>query len=393
MKMKKRGCFCKKFLRVGAVLVIEALFFLTFSIHTVAETSEELFAAQREASGADEFWNQMPEEIRRQLQGLGINGIDMESISTLRPNEVGSSLWEIVLAEANGPMKMGGALMGVLAFCALADGMRTLGDRTSVSPIFQATAGLSVCGTILLPLLSCVDRVREAVDGCTTLMGTFVPVYAAVLTASGNVTSALSYQSIVLWVSELFTVLIHEWITPVLTVALALGVVGNVGVPWKLSAVSDGINKGCAWGLGLIGTIFTGLLSVQSTVGAAADSLSVKAIRFSVSNLVPVVGGAIGDALGTIRGCLTLLKSTLGGIGIISAAILLLPSIASCLWWIVSMSLCAAAADMLMIKNIAALLRTAVGTVKTLIAVLSTCGLFVIVATAIVSKIGTGSVQ
>ena len=70
-------------------------------------------------------------------------------------------------------------------------------------------------------------------------------------------------------------------------------------------------------------TIFTGILSVQSIVGASADSVAVKAAKYVLSNSIPLVGSAASDAYSTVRGSILLLKNGVGGIGIAALAVML----------------------------------------------------------------------
>ena len=139
-------------------------------------------------------------------------------------------------------------------------------------------------------------------------------------------------------------------------------------------------------------TLFVGLLSLQGIVGGAADSLSGRAIRFSLSSMVPVVGGALSEAFTAVKGCLTLLKTTLGGFGILATALIVLPPLIQCALWSLCLSVCGAAADLFELEPISALLRSAQSVVKTLIGVLAACSLFMIIATAIVTLAGNGAV-
>ena len=158
-----------------------------------------------------------------------------------------------------------------------------------------------------------------------------------------------------------------------MTTALALGLVGSVSPGMKLDAAGGAINKACSWLLGLAATLFVGLLSLQGLVGAAADSLAGRAIRFSLSSFVPVVGGALSEAFSSVQGCLQLLKSTLGGFGILATALIALPPLLECALWSLTLSLCS------------------MGVLKTLMGVLAACSLFMIIATTIVTMAGSAA--
>ena len=159
----------------------------------------------------------------------------------------------------------------------------------------------------------------------------------------------------------------------------------------KLDAAGGLINKACSWLLGLTTTLFVGLLSLQGLVGAAADSVTGRAIRFSLNSFVPVVGGALSEAFGSVQGCLRLLKSTLGGFGILATALIVLPPLLECAFWSLSLSLCTMMADMFSLSSLSSLFKAAQGVLKTLMGVLAACSLFMIIATTIVTMAGGGA--
>lgn len=115
-----------------------------------------------------------------------------------------------------------------------------------------------------------------------------------------------------------------------------------------------------------------------------------RAIKFSISSFVPVVGGALSEAFNAVKGCLSLLKSTLGGFGILTTVLIAAPPILECVLWSLGLSLCGMAAELFGLSQISTVLKTAQSVVKTLIGVLAACALFMIIATTIVTKAGGG---
>ena len=138
-----------------------------------------------------------------------------------------------------------------------------------------------------------------------------------------------------------------------------------------------------------------GALSINAAagfLGLRPPNLSVffqsRAVKFSLGAFVPVVGSALGEALNSVRGCLTLLKSTLGAFGILSTALIVLPPLLECVLWLISLNFCVMAAETFSLDTVASLFKTAQGVLKTLIGVLAACSMFMIIATAIVTVAG-----
>ncbi len=384
-----------RFLRLFLLLL---LFCLALALPAAAEGDasggsalDELYEEQLEASGADELWDSLPNQTRTLLDTLGITQFNADSFSSLTPEGVSDSLLTLLTEQAALPLRTTGILLGVVLLYALMEGMRETIKEEALSKVFGVICALTACTALLLPLSGCIGRVRDAAESTSVFMFSFVPVYSGVMLASGQPMGAASYQTVVLFAAELISLAATNLIVPLMTVSLALGLTGSFSTGMKLDAAGGMINKACSWLLGLTTTLFVGLLSLQGLVGAAADSMTGRAIRFSLNSFVPVVGGALSEAFSSVQGCLSLLKSTLGGFGILATALIVLPPLLECALWSLSLSLCTMMAEMFSLSSLSALFKAAQGVLKTLMGVLAACSLFMIIATTIVTMAGGGA--
>ena len=72
--------------------------------------------------------------------------------------------------------------------------------------------------------------------------------------------------------------------------------------------------------------MFVGILSIQGSLFASLDSLSIKTAKFAVSKLVPVLGSLISDSADTVIGFVKVIKNSVGLIGVlILISLLLIP--------------------------------------------------------------------
>lgn len=390
--MREKLCKAKR-LTVYRILLILCVLLGLCILPTAAEGEsalDEMYEEQLEASGAEELWENLPLQTRELLNKLGISRLNPDMFSELSPAEAADSFIALLLEQAGAPLRTMGILLGVVLLYALMEGMRETVKEENLSKIFGVICAITACTALLVPLSGCIGRVRDAAESTSIFMFSFVPVYSGVMLTSGQPLGAASYQTVVLFVAELISLASTHLIVPLMTTALALGLVGSLSPGMKLDAAGGMINKACSWLLALTSTLFVGLLSLQGLVGAAADSLTGRAIRFSLSSFVPVVGGALSEAFSSVQGCLQLLKSTLGGFGILSTALIILPPLLECALWSLSLSVCSMMAEMFALSSLSVLFKTAQGVLKTLMGVLAACSLFMIIATTIVTMAGGG---
>lgn len=380
--MKNRSV--RRWLRAGAVLSISLIFCGLLTITGRAEESDS-YAEQWQSSGAEEWVRSLPESTKEMLDELGIEPSDLSSITTLQPQKAAEGLLSVAREKKRVPLTVTGTLLATILLCSLLDGLRKLPGAAVLSDTYKMVGVLAVCGVILLPLCACVETACEAATSAFVLMGSFAPLYAAVLTAAGNPTAALSFQTVVLFCAQCMTGFLSGAAAPLLTVSLGIGTAGSLDDTFPLCGVSRFINRLCTWALGLFCTVFVGLLSLQTLVGTRADGVAIRAVRFSLANLVPVVGNAVSEAFGTVQNCLLVLKTTLGGLGVIVTGTMLLPPLIECGWWALLLSLCAAVSEALSFSALTGLLRLCADVVKTLVGLLVCCGLFLIIAVTVVT--------
>ncbi len=200
------------------------------------------------------------------------------------------------------------------------------------------------------------------------------------MTASGKPVSGAVYNACLLGTAEVIARLAATVLAPLLGIYLALCLIGAASREVDMQPVSKLVQNGAVTLLTLLLTVFVGLLSVQGTVAAAADTVTTKTLKFAVSSFVPVVGGALGEAMNTVQGGLGLIRSAVGGFGILAAAAAFLPELLSILMMQLALSAAGAAADVLGVKEAGGLMKSASSVLSLLAGMLMVFGMLFVVS-------------
>ena len=351
-----------------------------------SDGSKDALRGQFEQSGAGELFDNLPHKLQDDLAEVGLGDFNEESVLSLSPNDVINSIYKISIEQINGPIKMMALLLAIVFLHAMVSGMGETVDVKETSTVFSTICALAACAVIVAPLIETIKNVTSSASSTSVFMISFVPVYSAIMAANGQIASAVSYQAVVFFVCELITLITTYFIVPIMTVSMTLGIAGSMTPDYKLNKVSDTINSASTWFVSLSSTLFVGLLSLQGIVANASDSLSVRAIRFSLSSFVPIVGGALSESLTAVQGSLSVLKSTVGVFGIIVIVLIIIPPLIQCILWRMCLSICGSAAEMFEQNILVTMFKTVSGVLKVLVAILASLGLFMIIATTIMTK-------
>ena len=244
------------------------------------------------------------------------------------------------------PLKSAASVVGIAIVCAAAEALKMKEADSSVSGVVNVVGALCCGAVIMVPAMRIIDSVCSAIDECANFLLSFVPVYVSIMTAGGQVTSAAAYNTALFSVAQVYSKVASGIIKPLSGIFLAFSTVGAISPQLGLSNVAGSIKRSVNWILAFISTVFAAVLGLQATVTASADGVAAKAVKFAVSSAVPVVGGALSDAMGSASGYIGLLKSVSGGFGIFVGTAIFLPSIVECALWSIALSLAATAVGM-----------------------------------------------
>ncbi len=371
--------------RVSLVVCVTVLLLFILSLGVYAQDMGEMFDEQLEASGASELFDALPSETRDLLRRLGIDGLTWEALSQLNPQTVLSFLRD-VLTDQVSSCSAAWAAIGTLLILGVFSALQTQGQERTT--LFRAVGVLAVVTPLLVPLWQVLGRVQASADSASVFSLSFAPVYAATLVAQGRTASAVSYQTMMIAAAEGITLLVCRVIVPLMSVSVSLGITGAIDPSNRLGEVGGMVNKVSTWMLTGALTVFVALLSFQSVLSASADSVGGRMLRFSVAGFVPIVGGSLSEALYTLRGCLSVLRGTVGGFGILCAVLIALPTLAECVVWNIVLFFVKTVAELFSFSAVASVVAVMKGVLRIAMAVLSSSALLMIISVTLVAAGG-----
>ena len=366
-----------------AVLIAVALLLALLTVSVGALSPQELYEQQLEASGAGELYDVLPEETQALLRRIGVDEFSMAAALEMTPQTVLSTLRDLVREESTAPFTSATVLLGVLLCLGFFEALQPAGGDSS--GVFRCVCVLAAITPLLVPLWQTMQRTLAAAESASVFLLSFAPVYAAMLLASGGTATALTFQTLMLTTAEGIGVLAVQVIVPLCFVSLAFGVAGAMDPAHRLTGIGSMVSKINTWMLTVSLMIFVALLSFQSILAAGADTVGGRMLRFSVAGFVPIVGGSLSEALYTVQGCLSALRGTVGGFGVLCAVCIVLPTLLECVVWDVLLFLVKITAELFSFQSIAAVAGMLKGVMKTLIAVLSSAGLLLVISLTLVT--------
>ena len=145
-----------------------------------------------------------------------------------------------------------------------------------------------------------------------------IPVLTSALAAQGGVTASTALYSITVFFGSLLTTAITKIAIPMLYIYFCLCLVNGAIGDQTVKNLQDFMKWLITWALKILLYAFTGFIGVTGVVSGSADASAVKAVKLTISGMVPLGGGIISDASETILVSAGLMKSAAGVYGLLA---------------------------------------------------------------------------
>ena len=296
---------------------------------------EELLASY----DINSFEDELDSETRERLRELGLDNASLGALSQLRPEDALHVALAIVKSKAKAPLKGAVAVTVFLLLSSLFGSLK--GEQDAMGELYGTVSAVTVAAMLIVCISPTVSAAAAAIEVAAGFIYAFIPVFITVVAASGGVTTAFSANALLLMLSQGLSALAANVFMPVINCMLAVGICASLRRELGLDGVALTMKKVISGAIAFIAGVYVSVLSVKTTLSARADVLGIRSARFVINSVVPVVGGAVSEGLLSIESYSSLIKSSVGIVGIAAIVLVFLPSVLEITLWRVVLRLSA----------------------------------------------------
>lgn len=326
-------------------------------------------------------------ETRTLLESVGVSESDFSSLLNLSPG----SLFKLIKELFGKTMGEKASLFGACLMLVIL--IRLFSSFMSSSHLKDAAENIGavfLVFTLTVSSSAIADSCVRALSLTKDFLLILIPVLGTILAFSGNELSALSVNTGVFAFAEGISVLFSDIIVPLTVIGAALGAAAAISPVSGIEKFSSLINRLITAVMGFVSGIFAAVLSIRGVIAGAQDTMTLRGLRFMINGSVPVVGSAIGDALGSLTAGIGLIKNGAAILGVLAVVFINLPSLCSLMIWKLMMFLLSLAAEMFEIKKIPAFISVFTSVFNVITAVMLFNAFLFIIALAIIITVKTG---
>lgn len=378
---------------VKVIFLFLILMLMPINISSYA-TQEDILQSQSETLNIKEFVSKANKYTQDVFEGIDAGTLLNEAISGKVDNK---TIFTRILAlfgkEVKDTLKIIGSIIVIIVIHSIFKSISDSLENKSISQITYYVQYILIVTLIMSNFADIINLAKTTIQNLVGFSYSLLPILLTLMMTTGSIASATAVQPVILFLITFIGNIITTFLLPLILIGTALSIVSKVSDKVQIDKLAKHFKTSVVWVLGIVLTIFVGVLSLEGSLTSSVDGITAKTAKAAVSNFIPVVGKILGDAVDTVIGCSNILKNAVGVVGVIVViGICIMPiiklTILTITYYIAS-AVCQPIAD----SKIISLLSGMGDTFKVLLAMLISVSVMLIIGITLVIKISNSGLM
>lgn len=389
MKIRKENFFIIK--KIITVIVMILIVFLSNSSYandekTITEQQEE-FKIQDFIKNSEKFTGEFFDDIDiNEILNSAIKG-EVDNNTLLK------KILNILGKEVTTNIK---ALVSILAIILIHSILKAITEgleNNNISKLIYYVQYILIVTVIMSNFTEIIKLVQDTTGNLVGFMNMLVPLLITLMMYTGSITTSSVVEPIILFMINFIGNIIQSLIIPFVLILTSLVIISKISDKVQINKLSNFFKSSIVWFLGIILTIFVGVVSLEGTLSSSVDGITAKTTKAVVSSAIPVVGKILGDAVDTVLGCGIVLKNAVGLVGIIIVIGICIMPILKLFVLAASYKLLSTVVQPIADEKIISLLEQIGDIFKIFLGILCAISFMLIIGTTLVLKISNGAMM
>lgn len=211
-------------------------------------------------------------------------------------------------------------LISILIIIVIHSILKSISDSLeddSISKIIYYVQYILIVTIIMSNFGQVIELVKETARSLVGFMNSLIPILIVLMTYTGTAITSSLVQPVLLFMINFIGNIIQNILIPIVLIVTVLAIISKISERTQIVKITKFMKSSVTWFLGIILTLFVGILSLEGTLTSSVDGITAKTTKAAVSSLIPVVGKILGDTVDSVLGCGVILKNAVGVVGVI----------------------------------------------------------------------------
>ena len=303
------------------------------------------------------FMEELDSDTYNLLEELGLTDFDYNTLVNFSFSEFKDTIKDFFKGAVQTPIEASIAIFVFIIISSFFQNLKTTMINDEMSSVFSTVSALVIAAVLAVKMKTTISLACTAISVCADFVFAFVPVFCIIVAASGNTVAAFSTNTMLLSLAQILNYISKNVFVPLTNCFLAIGICSGLRSELNLKSLLAFLKKYITTAISMAAAAFVSVLSIKTAVASRADAIGLRSIRFAINSVVPVIGSAISEGLLSIQSYSSLIRSSVGVVGIIAVGLVFLPAILEVVFWRFFLSLSGIVSDVFGDKSVSLVIK------------------------------------
>lgn len=358
------------------------------------QTDEEIMDSIQEEFNISDFIKEAEKYTGDFLEDMSISDILNSAIKGEIDNQTFyKKILNILGSEVSSSLKI---LISILVIIVIHGILKSITDNlenNNISQIIYFVQYILIVTLIMSNFTEIIKLLKNTANDLVGFINLLIPLLLTLMIYTGSIATSTLLEPIILFAINFIGNIINDILIPIVLIIVVFSIISKISERVQIEKLSKFLKSGVSWFLGVVLTVFVGIVSLEGTLSSSVDGITAKTTKAAVSTVIPVVGKVLGDVVDSVLGCGVILKNAVGLVGvIIIIGICILPIIKIATLSIIY-SLASAVIQPIADDKIVKLLDEMSGVFKIMLAILCSLSVMLIIGVTLVIKISNSGMM
>lgn len=376
------------------ILYVIIILLCIINVQAPIYANDETLETQRKELGINEFIKNAKEYSGNFFEGIDINDLLNSAIKGKVDNTtIFKRIFNLFGQEVTNGLK---AIVSIIAIIIIHSILKSISEsleNDNISKLIYYVQYILIITVIMTNFTDIIKMVQDTSTNLVAFINILTPLLVTLMLYTGSIATSGMIEPIILFIINFIGNLIQNVLIPLVLILTSLIIISKITDKVKIDKISKFLKSGIVWFLGVVLTIFVGVVSLEGTLSSSIDGITAKTTKAVVSSAIPVVGKILSDSVDTVLGCGIILKNAVGIVGVLIVVGICVMPIIKLAILSTTYKLLASVTQPIADKNITGLLEQIGDIFKILLAILSALAVLLIIGTALTLKISNSGIM
>lgn len=259
----------KKRLLVGVLLIG---LFLLLPVWSVYASNEDEIKEQEEEFGIQDFLKNSKEYMGEFFEDIDMGEVLQDAIKGEIDNSTfANRILNLLGSEVVTSIKAIGSILVIIVIHSILKSISESLQDDGISKLIYYVQYILIITIIMTNFSDIIKMVQDTTVNLVAFMNMLVPLLITLMMSTGSIATSGVIEPIILFMINFIGNMIQDILIPFLMILMALIILSKLSDQIKIDKLSKFLKSGIVWFLGIILTVFVGVVSLEGTMSSSVD--------------------------------------------------------------------------------------------------------------------------